>query len=154
GRLMYFEARPPQVLGPAKDVQAIDWTPLFAAASLDPAKLTSAEPLWTWLSTSDVRAAWTGTWPGSNREMGVEAAGLRGKPVGFYVLGPWSKPWRVAQPEGSVLSSLEFPVQMALLAAILIGAPLLARKNLIRGRGDRRGAFRLALFLFVVHMAI
>jgi serine/threonine-protein kinase len=154
GHLMYFEARPPQLLEPAKDVPAIDWTPLFAAAALDPAKLTPAEPLWTWLSTSDARAAWTGTWPGSNRELRVEAAALRGKPVGFHVLGPWSKPWRVKQPEGSVLTNAEFLVEMVLLVVILIGAPLLARKNLLRGRGDRRGAFRLALFLFAVHMLI
>src|SRR5215831_46002 len=154
GRLLYFEARPPQLLDPPKDVPSVDWTPLFTAAALDPAKLTPAEPLWTWLSTSDVRAAWTGAWPGSNREMRVEAAALRGKPVGFYVLGPWSKPWRLAQPEESMISNPEFLVDLALLAAILIGGPLLARKNLIRGRGDGRGAFRLALFIFVVHLAI
>mgnify|MGYP003693694205 CR=1 FL=1 len=43
---------------------------------------------------------------------------------------------------------------VALLMAILIGAPLLARKNLARGRGDRRGLSRLAVFIFVVHLAI
>jgi len=154
GHLVYFEARPPQVQEPAKDVPAIDWTPLFAAAGLDQSKLESAEPLWTWLSTSDTRAAWTGTWPGSNRPMRVEAASLRGKPVGFFVLGPWSAPWRTAKPDGSAFSNPVLLLEIALLMTVLIGAPLLARMNLARGRGDRKGAARVAGFIFVVHMML
>jgi serine/threonine-protein kinase len=38
-------------------------------------------------------------------------------------------------------------VLLALFLAILIGAGLLARRNLRLGRGDRRGAFRLAVFV-------
>ena len=154
GHLMYFEARPPQLLEPSQDGKAVDWTPLFTAAGIDAAKLQPAEPLWTWLSTSDTRAAWTGKWPGSERPMRVEAAALRGKPVGFYVLGPWAKPWRTSSPEGPMLGNPVFLLQLGLLLAILVGAPLLARKNLLRGRGDRKGALRLAVFLFVVHMAL
>jgi serine/threonine-protein kinase len=154
GHLMYFEARPPQLLEPAKDVPPIDWAPLFTAAGVDQSKVTPAEPLWTWLSTSDTRAAWTGAWPGSNRPMRIEAVSLRGKPVGFYVLGPWSKPWRTTGPEGSALSNPVFLLQVALVLTILIGAPLLARMNLARGRGDRKGALRVAGFIFVVHMML
>ena len=153
GHLTYFEARPPQVLKD-KGATAVDWTPLFAAAGLDPAKLTADDPVWTWLSTSDVRAAWTGTWPGSDRPMRVEAAALRGKPVGFHVMGPWTQPWRNTGPEGSILESPVFLLQITLLLAILVGAPLLARQNLLRRRGDRSGALRLAVFLFVVQMAL
>jgi serine/threonine-protein kinase len=36
------------------------------------------------------------------------------------------------------------------LAAVLIGSILLARRNLRLGRGDRRGAFKLAFFVFSV----
>src|ERR1700730_13326649 len=39
-----------------------------------------------------------------------------------------------------------------LVLALLLGAVLLARYNLRQGRGDRRGAFRLAFFLFSVSM--
>ena len=154
GHLMYFEARPPQLLEPAKAEAVVNWTPLFEAAGLDPSKLQPAEPLWTWLSTSDTRAAWTSQWPESGRPLRVEAAALRGKPVGFSMLGPWDKPWRTTSPEGSVLGNPVFLLQFALLFAILVGAPLLARNNLLRGRGDRKGALRLAVFLFVVHMLL
>ena len=108
GHLMYSEARPPQLLEPAKDALPADWAPLFTAAGLDPSKLQPAERLWTWLSTSDVRTAWTGTWPISWRPMRVEAAALRGKPVGSHVAAGyrWSAPWRTASPEGSILGNL------------------------------------------------
>jgi serine/threonine-protein kinase len=154
GHLMYFEARPPQRLEPSKDSAPPDWTTLFTAAGLDATKLQPTEPLWTWLATSDTRAAWTGEWPVSGRPMRVEAAALRGKPVGFFVSGPWSHPWRTTEPEAGYFTSWVFLLQLALLAAILVGAPLLARMNLLRGRGDRKGALRLAAFIFVVHIAI
>src|SRR6185437_7388992 len=39
GRLVYFEAVPPQLRESAKaGAAAVDWGPLFAAAALDPAK--------------------------------------------------------------------------------------------------------------------
>ena len=86
--------------------------------------------------------------------MRVEAAALRGKPVGFSVLGPWSRARRRTGPEGSVFRNPVFLLEIVLLFVILVGAPLLARKNLLRGRGDRNGALRLAAFIFVVHLAL
>jgi serine/threonine-protein kinase len=155
GHLMYFEGRPPQVLEPmdAAKSPAPDWNALFAAAGVDPAQLQPAEPLWTWLSTSDARQAWTGTWAGGARHLRVEAAALRGKPVGFYVLGEWAKPWRNASPDQPLNSQWGLVLLCVMALAIIIGAPLLARKNLSGGRGDRRGAARLATFIFAVHIA-
>ncbi|MCU1233751.1 MAG: serine/threonine protein kinase, partial [Candidatus Solibacter sp.] len=98
GRLVYFEARPPQLLEPAKGETPPNWNALFAEAGVNPSQLQPAEPLWTWLSSNDARAAWTGVWPGTSRPLRVEAASLRGKPVGFYMTGPWSKPWRSPSP--------------------------------------------------------
>jgi hypothetical protein len=44
---------------------------------------------------------------------------------------------------------------MAVLALVVcLVPPLLARKNLLRGRGDQRSAIRLAAFLFFVQMAL
>lgn len=57
GRLLDFEAVPPQVQQGTAAPQQVDWTPLFAAANLDPSSLQPAEPQWTFLATSDVRAA-------------------------------------------------------------------------------------------------
>ena len=59
---------------------------------LDETQLQPAEPLWNWLATSDTRAAWTGTWPGSGRPLRVEAAALGGRPVAFMLIGPGGRP--------------------------------------------------------------
>ena len=154
GRLVYFEARPPQLLEPAKaPLPPPDWNALFAEAGLDASQLKPAEPLWTWLSTTDVRAAWTGVWPGTARPLRVEAATLRGKPVGFYMAGPWSQPWRSASPPSGRERNKLIVLSIVALVLCLV-PPVLARKNLTRARGDRRSALRLAAFLFSVQMAL
>ena len=153
GQLIDFQAVPPQLEQPGASTSEPDWAPLFAAANLDPKSLQPAEPAWTWLATSDTRQAWTGTWPGTNRPLRVEAAALRGKPVVFSLIGPWKLPSRM--PPTSELANSENlrGVLYGVLAIIVCaGAVLLARYNLTAGRGDRRGAFRLAVFIFSLHM--
>ena len=60
--------------------------------------------------------------------------------------GPWRKPWRM--PEESPSSEMVIVlVLFALAIGILVAAALLARKNLREGRGDRRGAGRLAAWM-------
>ncbi len=153
GRLLYFETIPPQRQESATHPAAVDWSPLFALAEIDAATLQPVEPLWNWLSASDTRAAWTGTWPGSGRPLRVEAAALGGRPVAFMVAGPWRKPWRMS--EASSGSETTIAIVLCVLAiAILLAAGLLARKNLREGRGDRRGAARLAVSIWIVLLAV
>ncbi|HXR16741.1 MAG TPA: protein kinase [Terriglobales bacterium] len=151
GRLTFFQAIPPQVQsdGSGTHAQAVDWTVLFHAAGLDAAQFKPTQPLWTSLATSDTRAAWSGTWPGSSRPLRVEAASLEGKPVFFSLIGAWTRPQRMKP--GSSTTPGQRTANMILLVMVVLmvaGAALLARRNYIRGRGDRRGAFRLALVLF------
>jgi serine/threonine-protein kinase len=157
GRLMFFQAIPPQVQSEntATHVQAVDWSSLFREAGLDAGQFKPTEPLWTSLATSDTRAAWTGTWPGTSRPVRVEAAAFAGKPVFFSLIGTWSRPQRMrpdlpttpGQRAGQLLL-------LAMILSVVAGAALLARRNYIRGRGDRRGAFRLACVLFVTLIAL
>jgi len=154
GRLIYFEAIPDQLLGPAKTPAAVDWNRFFAAADLDRAQFQTADPQWTFLASSDARAAWTGTWPGTPRALRVEAAALRGKPVAFSLIGPWMKPSRMPWPESSVREELSLSFMALVFLLVCVGAPLLARHNLAQGRGDRQGALRLAFFIFCVQVAM
>ncbi|HZU27485.1 MAG TPA: serine/threonine-protein kinase, partial [Bryobacteraceae bacterium] len=155
GRLIRFEAMPPQLQTALQSPPpSPDWSPLFAAAAIDPAKLQTTEPLWTWQATSDQRTAWTGTWPGTSYPLRVEAASLRGKPIAFALMGPWSKPSRNPSPQEPLAESVPNFFFIGLAIVLLIAAPLLARRNLLRGRGDKRGALRLAWFVFIVQMAI
>ena len=72
----------------------MDWKLLFDAAGLDPAQFQSATPTRLSLAAFDERAAWTGTWPGTDFPLRVEAAAWRGKPVFFHLSGPWTTPDR------------------------------------------------------------
>jgi hypothetical protein len=143
GRLVFFETIPPQRVETPTHAVPIDWQPLFALAGLDVTKFQPSEPVWNWLAGPDTRAAWTGTWPESGRPLRVEAAALGGKPVGFLLAGPWRKPWRMP-PASPTRVNATIVVLFGLAIGIIIGAGLLARKNLRAGRGDTRGAARLA----------
>jgi hypothetical protein len=163
GRLLYFERIPEQKLEPAKDHRDVDWSPLFAASGLDPAQLKPAEPLWTWLATSDLRLAWTGTWPGGALPLRVEAAALRGQPVAFQLIGPWTGTDRWPPRESSGGQRGEFLILIAITLAVSGGSWLLMRRNVKKGGGDTAGAIRLAgwvgaaqigLWLFRSHLAV
>jgi len=152
GRLVFFQAIPPQLEEATTPAGVPDWKPLFAAAALDPAQFQPTEPLWNSLAASDSRAAWTGKWPGSDWPLRVEAAALKGKPVFFSLIGPWTTPNRVHQNEsrGQIVSL----IFLAVLVFVLFGSAVLARRNYRQGRGDRQGAFRLASVMFVMAMAV
>jgi len=122
---------------------APDWKPLFAAAGLDFARFSAAAPRWLPSEPFDTRADWEGAYASNpDAPIHVAAAGHRGRPVFFQVIGPWSRPDRVGEREGAVgFGSLIFLV--FIFAAWAAGIAL-ARRNLRLGRGDRRGAFRIA----------
>ena len=79
--------------------------------------------------------------------MRVEAAAHRGHPVWFELVWPWTKPERMdsgAWPTAKVMRQVVF----LLVVLLLLGAAIfMARRNLVLGRGDRRGAFRISLLL-------
>jgi hypothetical protein len=149
GRLRHFIAVPPQVEKPAGAAPSPDWTPLFSAAGLDSAKWSPAQPMWTPPVYSDARAAWTGSLvERPDIPMRIEVAAYQGKPVYFGLIGPWTRPGRMQpyRPTSGERATLVFLI-IVLLSTLVVGA-LLARRNLRLGRGDRRGAFRLAAFAF------
>ena len=152
GRLTWLIAVPPQIDPPGGEpTPKADWAPLFTAAGLDQAAFTSTASTWTPPVTADERSAWSGTYPGQpDVPIRIEAAAYRGVLVHFAVITPWTRPWLI-QPQpvtiGQTVSSLIFN---GLIFIVLIAAALLARKSLRQGRGDRRGASRLALFIFAL----
>ncbi len=154
GRLRYLERIPEQQQKPAAASSTqVDWQSLFTAAGLDQSKFQSTEPLRTWLATSDTRAAWTGTWPGSNRPLRVEAAALRGKPVAFSLIGPWTDTDRMPN-DSTAGERVQFVVLAVVALAILFGGGWLARRNMRQGRGDREGAQRLAVWIGGAELAL
>lgn len=154
GRLIHFQAIPPQKDASASQATQFDWNVLFAAAGLDPAQFQKANPEWNSLAASDTRAAWTGNWPATARPLRIEAAAYRGKPVFFSLIGDWTKPDRMKSPESSFGQKAAQVVSILLLASLLFGAAFLARRNYRQGRGDREGALRLAWIIFLLEILL
>ena len=154
GKLVQFEALPPQVEENATPAKPVEWNPLFVFAGLDPTQLQAATPRWTSLASTDTRAAWTGKWPGSGLPLRVEAGAWRGKPVFFRTIGPWTRPERMRSFEETAGRKISQLLNMALFFLVLVGAAVLARYQYKRGKSDRQGAFRLAIFVIVTQIAI
>jgi predicted Ser/Thr protein kinase len=148
GRLVSFQSVPPQVDETKGPPPAPEWGPILAEAGLDPSKLTPADPAWLPPVFSDARSAWEGSYPDRPEiKIRVEAAAYRGKPVYFDTLGAWSRPERMKPFEQGKALQVGVVINIILVVCVLVGAVLLARRNLRLGRGDRRGAFRVALFI-------
>ncbi len=150
GRLEFLEVVPPQLAEAGTQSHAVDWNQLFAAAQLDPAQFQPATPVWNSLAASDTRAAWTGKWPATDQPLRIEAAAFQGKPVFFSLIGPWTVPHRMHRDQPKPGQQAYNLLLLAMVISVALGAALLARRNYMQGRGDRRGAFRLAYVVFVL----
>ncbi len=152
GRLTYLEVLPPEVDKSAGTPGVPDWSILFREAGLDPAKWTAAEPTWTPMGYADTRAAWQGVLPARPEiAMRIEAAAYKGKPVFWRLIGPWGGvPSRTASAPSSMGQKMVDIIAVSIMAALMIGGALIARRNLRKGIGDRRGAGRLAFLIFAL----
>jgi hypothetical protein len=151
GRLLKLQVVPPQLESQPGTAVAPDWALLFAEAGLDPASWTPTEPIWTPPGYADTRTAWQGSLPGrQGTPMRIEAAAFRGKPTSFELIGPWTEPERMRVPRRLSGEHAAYVILIVLFIALLAGGALLVWRNLRLGRGDRKGAFRLALFVFAL----
>src|SRR5262249_13811395 len=108
------------------------------------------EPRRTPSHYGDARTAWDGVLPGSLQiPIHIEAASFHGKAVHFDVLYPWDLP---GEYQPTTKEKVKSWLTIGVLAATVIGAALLGLRNTRRGLTDQNGAFRLALFIFVVSM--
>jgi serine/threonine-protein kinase len=159
GRLHWFVAVPPQREPPvdpnATAIVAPDWSLPFREAGLDIANFKSVPSTSIPLHAYDARAAWDGPDP-AHPELNthVEAAAFRGKLIYFETIYPWDQPLRQEQPPKSGgWKALTF-ILISIYLTALFGSLMLARRNLRLGRGDRRGATRVALVFFTVRMLL
>jgi serine/threonine-protein kinase len=148
GHLVSFYSVPAQVESGGGPAAEPDWSILFQEARLDPGRLRRVDPRWTPPFYADTRAAWEGTWPQRPEiALRVEAAAHRGRPVWFEVVSPWTRPGRQELPPRAYEERTAQVIAILLLVSLTTAGAVLARRNIALGRGDRRGAFRLALAL-------
>lgn len=162
GRLHWFVGVPPQREPPGIESPEPDWSIPFREAGLDPANFRQVTSMSVPLHAYDKRAAWDGVdlthrqssgpaagQTGAGVSTHVEAASFRGKIVYFETIYPWDRPVREEEtPQSGKGRALTF-ILISIYMIVLVCSVLLARKNLKLGRGDRRGATRLA-FLFLI----
>jgi hypothetical protein len=156
-RLIGLRVIPPEDPVRSVAIQPPDWSMLFEAAGLveddfNTAETESIPPVY-----DDIRAAWTGTLPDfPGTEIRVEAAAWQGRPV-F---------WRMIVPSWDNFSTADLPTSqdkleagrmaagiiiiIILLLVFSAGPVFFAWRNLRMGRGDRRGANRLAGFYLIL----
>ena len=152
GRLLRFEGVPPQVDRAVVATPPTDWSRFFDRGGLTMRLFHPIAPQWTPPHHSDERRAWMGVHPKRpEMPLRIEASSYRGKPVWFEVIFPWQESERDPSRDPSRLEDGTNPFALSLLVlyfGAMALAALLAWKNLRLGRGDRRGAFRLVLFIF------
>jgi serine/threonine-protein kinase len=151
GRLKKLEVVPPQEIIGAGGIREPDWGLLFSAAGLDMAKWRAIEPRWNPLYHSDARAAWEGTLPPSNLPARIEASAYQGVPVSFDIVGPLARPVR---EDAATPVAPQLVVFVPLMIVFVAGTSFFARRNLRMGRGDQRGATRLALANLVLNAIV
>jgi hypothetical protein len=145
GQLREFQAvpaeKPPGTAGAAFDQAA-----LFKAVAFDPAGFTETPSEWTPMVAYDLRKAWKGPVPGlPDTEARIEVASLAGRISAVKVVFPWTKEEREPS-KGPVGAGLYGPMVMIgmTLMAIFFGL-IFAIRNLRKNRGDKKGAFRVAM---------
>ena len=146
GELRFFVHTPHRYRTRVVDPELPDPAPVFALAGLDLAAFAPAEPRYQRFMQLEHRSAWTGSMPGlPDVPVRVETGYHDGRLALFALLYDWEIETLSAPPRPA---ERRFPGFLAMLLAILAAGTLVARANLMRGRADRRGAFRLAAGVF------
>ncbi len=149
GRLARFVAVPPPFDAASAPEAEPEWAVAVAEAGFDPKALQPTTPRWAAPVDSDRKAAWDGVNPDQPEvPIHVEAASYHGRPVYFEVRGPWVQSLSAAaraDPPMMLLAKIAF---RAIGVAVCVGTAVVVRRSLRLGRGDRRGARRLATFAF------
>jgi serine/threonine-protein kinase len=154
GRLRSFLAVPPQSIAPAPPAAATPaWAVALTEAGLDAKAFVASEPAWLPRVPFDAVAGFSGPMPGGGPELRVVAAAWRGRIVSFEVVAPWTRPSRDAPRPVALRQKLSSVLFMTITLGIAFAAAWFARRNARLGRGDRRGASRIAAAVFLADFA-
>ncbi|HET6373287.1 MAG TPA: serine/threonine-protein kinase, partial [Candidatus Polarisedimenticolia bacterium] len=153
GRLLFFLVVPGERTAPSPSPMEPDWNPLLQATGVDVRTLVPVTPEWAPPLFADRRAAWTGSWPGRQEiPLRIEAAAAEGRPVWLRIVFPWTRPAEEPPQQGGFWNRASVLVRTVWPLTVIVVAGIVALRNVRRGRGDRRGALRLALYLGAARM--
>ncbi|MGZ5483642.1 MAG: protein kinase domain-containing protein [Pyrinomonadaceae bacterium] len=154
GRLLEFQAVPPQVKDKTAQASEADWATLFTEAGLDIRKYRQTESNWTPPFFADANLSWEGPHVDhAEIPVRIEAATYQGKPVYFQIVAPWDKPFRQEEAAVGGRRRVAATIAITVLLSVIIAAVFLARRNLRQGRSDTKGAFKISIFVFLMGLA-
>jgi serine/threonine-protein kinase len=154
------ESRP---ISPPADTP-FDWATLFDDAGLDIAKFRETDVVktpsvpcetlkaWQKANTSNKKVPSAGS-KETDTALIVEAGLFAGRPAYFEIIGPWNRPKEAGEEDEGIGQTIGLIFGTLIAATVVIGAALLAYRNLRQGRSDRKGAMRMALFILVAMLA-
>ncbi len=150
GRLRRFDAVPlPGTVAPVA-AEAV-----FHAAQLDMGRFTAAQPVGMPRGPSDEFHAWQGPHPSlPNTPLTVEVAWWKGRITYARVISPWEPDGAGRPAAPAQVARFRDAINIAMGVAGFGFAWFLARRNWRLGRGDRRGALTLALFVAALQLVI
>lgn len=151
GRLWRLTAVPPESKAEAQEEhtpeRTPDWSEAFRLAGLELKDFRPTQRLTAPPASCDVAMAWEGEYPNSTYRVVVEAGGRRGRLTHFRIVEDLARPEETARNVEETQGS----AGMMIFAGLIFISAVIARRNLLRGRGDRKGAFRMAVFIFLVY---
>ena len=126
----------------------MDWDRVFAFAGLDRSAFKPGEPTRAPIVAFDERLTWNGVYPEQpHLPLRLDGTAYRGRLVTLQGFGPWNTdgsdrivPRRLAVG----------PLIGVIIYGILLAAVVMAWLSVRAGRGDRRGAVRLAMLTLVL----
>ena len=154
GRLVALSVVPVSVAGDSA-TRVPDWSALVSAAGFDPPRMSRVTPNRFPVAKTDSVTAWRVQGLGESDQGATLIVGsLHGRVVHFSGEFGWGSTHEVLTPapsgEGDEAGAWFELIWWSLLP--LVASVLLGLRNLRLGRGDRRGATRLAVFVFLAYM--
>ncbi|MBN2320336.1 MAG: protein kinase [Acidobacteria bacterium] len=143
GRMEKFRCLPPEVQAKT-ETEPLDWGSFLSKAGFDLSQWTETDPQSVPPSYADDRVSWLVALPNQpDAIVRIEASAFQGKPVSFERILP-----KIESAPSARMRDLAVLIGVYLLLGIsLAGGIFFAQRNLRLGRGDRRNAKRLALFV-------
>jgi serine/threonine-protein kinase len=153
GRLVGLRAEPPDTV-PARNGGRPDWTGWLTAFGMDSAAYTPVPLLRPVPALCDTAMAWHGPspWTGGDTAT-VQMGASRGRLTHFTVVSDWGVPNTPVDKLRPVEQSpLDFVNELLLDVLPYVLSVYFAWRNLKLGRGDWRGATRIAVFVFLMNI--
>ena len=150
GHLVWFATTPDHRQFADVAPGAVNWSVAFELAGLD---FKSFQPVGQTPSVGRQRWVWEGQDSAdTTRSIRVAGESFAGRVVFFEVVPPWRREAKAVAPNlWDWRSPWRMPFSRLILNLLgMIGGGLLAWRNLQQGRGDHRGARRLALGVFLL----